>query len=708
MNLKRKITAAAVAGLLAVTGCISGAAYEFPHSFWSMNDAYQSAMNSGDDYGIITFGLQAVDLMRTQPQTTETVGVLSSRLYEVANAYERVGDYENAAVYFEQYIPYGQMRNEEDGVKIARAKTEIFPSALDLYTLTDGSVLYYGAKNEPAGGVYFGQVNEHTKPNDSMTLIYQEYGDWSTLDWLNRALSDAQAAGKVIELALNFPGEGSQIDSIISDSEFLSRFCSILAGNTRTPVFLRIGAEVDVWMDRAEADKFISAFRKIASAARNAANNTAIVWCVAHTSPNDVNIDDYYPGDEYVDWVGIAAYANKYFQGREWAQNEKFNEIYFKAGDGADPVRMVENVVQRYGDRKPIMIAEGGASRYTAGEVYADSTDWARLHILRMFSAIPMEYPQVKLMAYFNKFMPDEVQYYDFEDNYEMKQAFEAVTSMPWFIQSGQNSAGSFKKSDGTLYADRDSIEMYAMPYVFKDEQPRVDYFIDGVWSGAAVYLPYRSELDLSAVSEGTHELTAVVTSDGAEKLRRTYSLIKAGASAPTEISGGTDGGNPGGTGVFNDVGILGDSQRKVVSFAAEKGIVNGYEDGSFRPAASITRAEFAAMICRAFGYSAEVSAPFSDTVGHWADEYIKACADKGAVNGVGGGLFAPDDTVTFEQAAKILSVCAGFAAGNEQYPDGFIAAGDANGMFDYVINRAVGSELSRADAAAMFFGAMN
>ncbi len=670
-------------------------AYEFPNSFWAVDDSYNAALAAGDDYGIITYGTQSVSLMESLPQNDDTMGVMGSRTYEVIKAYERLGDFDSAVTYLNKYIYCSEYFGWDDGITLSNAKILAYPSTLDLYTLTDEPVIYYGAKNEPVSGTYFGQVSEQSEDRDSMTLAYQEYGDTSTLNWLDRVmLAGAEASGTPVELALNFPGEGNLLDSIISDTDFINRFCDILGAHTQIPIFLRIGAEVNVWTARADAEKYITAFRKIADLSKKANPNIAIVWSVSHASPIDLDMDDYYPGDEYVDWVGISAYAVKYFQGKDWSLDDIHNEIYFKAGDGADPVRMVEEVVRKYGDRKPIMLAECGSARYTRGEVNTESEEWARQNMLRMYSTVPMAYPQVKLIAYFNKATPYEAQDYDMISSPAMKKTFNSITSMPWFIQSGKSSAKSFKKVENTLYASGNTLEFYALPYTFRNQEPRVDYYIDGVWAGAAINLPYSSYLDLSGVSSGSHTLEAVVTSNGTEKIRKSYQLVK-------DLSGSSDD-------IFPDIASLTDTQKSAAEYVYENGIVTGYEDGTFRPYGSITRAEFATMICRAFGYTTKKNCTFSDASSHWASAYIKACVDKGAINGIGNNLFAPEENITFEQAAKILSVCAGFTDGvGVNYPDGFIAAGNKHNMFDYVSDKTIGSVLTRIDAAAMFYGAL-
>ena len=85
--------------------------------------------------------------------------------------------------------------------------------------------------------------------------------------------------------------------------------------------------------------------------------------------------------------------------------------------------------------------------------------------------------------------------------------------------------------------------------------------------------------------------------------------------------------------------------------------ILNGYEDGSFGPEKDITRAEFAAVVCRALGYDSKATAAtsFSDVpADHWASGYINYVAGQGIVNGMGDGTFAPEQNVTYEQAIKV------------------------------------------------------
>ena len=159
---------------------------------------------------------------------------------------------------------------------------------------------------------------------------------------------------------------------------------------------------------------------------------------------------------------------------------------------------------------------------------------------------------------------------------------------------------------------------------------------------------------------------------------------------------------------------------QDAMAYLHEKGIIEGYEDGQLKPENYLTRAEFAAMVCRAYGYKTGGQSGFSDMIGHWADGYVKACTDAGAIDGVGDNKFSPDNCVLMEHASKILTVCGGFTDGEGViYPNGYIKTANDNKLYlnssfypsdsESIFERLIevrGTELSRIDAAVMFYNA--
>ena len=100
------------------------------------------------------------------------------------------------------------------------------------------------------------------------------------------------------------------------------------------------------------------------------------------------------------------------------------------------------------------------------------------------------------------------------------------------------------------------------------------------------------------------------------------------------------------------------------IEFLASAGIVNGRTDGNFHPNDSITRGEFAKIICLAAGLTPVTggSASFSDTSGHWAAGYIEAAKTAGLISGYPDGTFRPNNLITRAEIAKLVVLGAGFA----------------------------------------------
>lgn len=97
-----------------------------------------------------------------------------------------------------------------------------------------------------------------------------------------------------------------------------------------------------------------------------------------------------------------------------------------------------------------------------------------------------------------------------------------------------------------------------------------------------------------------------------------------------------------------------------VVGFVSAKGIASGDGDGTFRPDDYVTRAEFSAMMAKATGLALRGGTSFADVGEHWAKGYINALAAKGVINGYEDGTFRPDNAVTRAEAAKIANGAAG------------------------------------------------
>ena len=90
------------------------------------------------------------------------------------------------------------------------------------------------------------------------------------------------------------------------------------------------------------------------------------------------------------------------------------------------------------------------------------------------------------------------------------------------------------------------------------------------------------------------------------------------------------------------------------IGYMEQFGIVRGYSDGTFRPNAPITRAEFAAICCR-FEQLTDGAATFTDVpASHWAAKSIAYAAKRGWVTGYADGTFKPGNNITRAEVAAV------------------------------------------------------
>jgi hypothetical protein len=105
----------------------------------------------------------------------------------------------------------------------------------------------------------------------------------------------------------------------------------------------------------------------------------------------------------------------------------------------------------------------------------------------------------------------------------------------------------------------------------------------------------------------------------------------------------------------FPDVGE-GEWFAEAVRVLSDKGIVQGTDDGNFRPYESITRAQYAALISRSLGLSPGVSHPFTDfPPGAWFEPAVAALYEAGLTDGVSPTEFRPYGRVSRQQAASFV-----------------------------------------------------
>ena len=159
----------------------------------------------------------------------------------------------------------------------------------------------------------------------------------------------------------------------------------------------------------------------------------------------------------------------------------------------------------------------------------------------------------------------------------------------------------------------------------------------------------------------------------------------------------------------------------EAVDMATALGIIDGYEDGTFRPAENIERGEAVKMISAMLNGGRDAVqettvSSYTDVLGSadaWANKYIEYCTAEGIVSGVGEDRFAPASDVTGTQLAKMLLVSLGYDADKEAYQGTTMWAVNVNtdavtaGLYAGIESVDMNAALTRDNAAQMIWNAL-
>ena len=553
---------------MAVQAVPFGQVAQVPGAFWPLSTAFQNAWDSRNSADIVRYGRQVINFWLGDAdfeeraahwgQNVTDYGFIINNIWFTANRtadhYELLDNREGAlwalrvayafARPYQALIPHigGNPADMEFAMTQLRNRIAALDASISLFAelLGDaGRTVYFGALHEPPTGLFFGEqpgsptISDRPSQPSGLTI----YVEFETENLRQRVLHDLdlnetmhnlyRGDYSIIQIAWNFLHEGAtpptvpaQRAKIVEAAHFLNEL--------GLPILLRVGGEVDVWTTPADPDEFIAAFRFIANIMREIAPNVAMVYSVNSVSAHDRDWQMYYPGDDYVDWVGISLYTIRYFQGNP-ATTDVDAAIY-RTGRFAYPIGFIRELVEQFGDRKPLLISEGGVSLYNSYNS-ADLTDWALPRMRQMYAYIPMLFPEVKAIFWFNVYVPGGNQRYDFYKSPRALELYKALTAQENFLARGQSySPVTFREIGAepvSMPANRVALLTYA-PF-FTLDSIEVQYRLNGYWIGQATDIPYRRVFDFSDRPDGQHVLRITVFDNGRVLQEQDFSLTKYG-----------------------------------------------------------------------------------------------------------------------------------------------------------------------------------
>ncbi|MBU1017502.1 S-layer homology domain-containing protein [Patescibacteria group bacterium] len=148
---------------------------------------------------------------------------------------------------------------------------------------------------------------------------------------------------------------------------------------------------------------------------------------------------------------------------------------------------------------------------------------------------------------------------------------------------------------------------------------------------------------------------------------------------------------------------------KTAVEYLLNKKIVQGYDDGTFRPDNLINRAEFMKIVIGAKYSQDYISVSsggncFSDVRAEWFAPYVCIAKDEGIVGGYPDGTFQPGQNISFAEAAKILAETYGLnvTKGGSWY-EGYVKALQENNYIPSTVGT-VGKTITRAEMAELIW----
>lgn len=390
---------------------------------------------------------------------------------------------------------------------------------------TKSTVPYYIQRLENPVGIYAGVNADDVFESDylSSSLNYIEFNDFQK-DILLPNKDYIKSSSCMVVVAWNI----DDLMSVFDNEEYIRETLDNLQ-KYHKPMIIRIGAEMNVSQLGDSPAAFVNAFRMMADIIHEYPD-FAVMW-----SPNDMSaltkpFEYYWPGDEYVDWVGVSSFMKKHFLGDTTIPRD--GDVYFMTGDFAYATNTLKNIVdfmERNNIKKPLAVSEGGVATQlnyqNGGEIY----EWAKTRLADMYWYLPMKYPQIKIINYFNHKMEEEVQWFNLHQRPEFLQLINEALSNGQYCKT-VNALPDFTFEKIENYrVEAYEIPLYTYAYLPEETIESVEYILDETQIlNTGTKIPYKYIMKTEELPEGKHTLKVRINGSSANE-EKNYIVIRSG-----------------------------------------------------------------------------------------------------------------------------------------------------------------------------------
>lgn len=384
---------------------------------------------------------------------------------------------------------------------------------LELYTSVSGtnSSRYFSkARLEPERGIYAGITADETEGFSSTFGVYSSYFEFDERNDDFKTNYKEEIKGKD---CINLICWNTMDVTQAYDDEYIRRTLNNIT-STGQKAIIRYGAEMNMGSMGNSPSAFVKAFRHIADIVHEY-DELAMMWSPGDYGSLDRPYELYYPGDEYVDWVGMSCFMKHDFMGITEMSDDGL--LAFNCGDYAwmsNSIKKLTDFMQRNNINKPIGISEGAVeSKVSYADI--DLTGWSEPRLRAMYWYTAMKFPQVKMFTYFNQNCGGEIMEYKTTPGYR-DIINEAIEGAGYLTTASQTPKKEFAAAESQVFKNG-VLPLYTYAYFPHEKVLKVEYELDGKTAAASDQIPYYAEIKDMPSSD---ELTVRVVTD---KSRHTY-----------------------------------------------------------------------------------------------------------------------------------------------------------------------------------------
>lgn len=454
----------------------------------------------------------------------------AANLRAVADAYMRLADYDNAWKYYEQAIARYRQLGQAANADALLEQTQVYRSEFSLYTLEPAQPdpNQKLAKFEPPVGVYLGAyVEEEGEIGQNkmfrMTFVFGgNHAVYFRYHFLvqpgteteNRPLFQdkfvyvARNSAAAVHIALEPKVPLSEI------TEDTIRPFAEAARDAEIPIFVRFASEFNdrnnPWSGNPKL--YIDKWRLVTKVFREVAPNVAMVWS-AQALPTSV-IDQYYPGKDWVDWVGVTTYSTIFVNG-----DPK------QPGDRINPLDRLDYIYQRYSKDHPIQVSEYAAEHKNGALGDKDFSELAATKMRMMYWGVYMRYPRVKNINWFssdttqdhpryNQMPPARRRNYSLIESPLLVNTYKEFMQNPYFLQYTLRPGETLetlpdvpKPFPKSLWRSDKPIKGVAWIKIYEPYIAKVEYRLNRKLIGSPTVLPYGFEITPESLVSGINHL---------------------------------------------------------------------------------------------------------------------------------------------------------------------------------------------------------